>query len=308
MTNRNNITHPNVAIALAAYNGMKWLPEQIQSILEQKNVTITIFISIDPSTDGTDNYCNQLSLENQKIKILPNIGKFGGAAKNFFRLIRDIPNDFFDYIAFSDQDDIWHKEKISRAISKMQLNNHDGYSSNLTAFNQKDYKSWMVKKGGTPKTLDYLFQGASAGCTYVITQKAMQLVKDKIGHDHSSFPDGFSHDWLIYAICRSHNFSWFFDEDSYIQYRQHMNNVYGALPGITGYINKFNRTKSGWYRHHILWLENFIQNRDEEKTVLNAIRSLKINNRLWLALNSFKFRRYKKDCIFLSIIFLIGAI
>ncbi len=35
---------PRVAVLLAAYNGMEWIEEQLDSILNQINVSVTVFI------------------------------------------------------------------------------------------------------------------------------------------------------------------------------------------------------------------------------------------------------------------------
>lgn len=51
-----------------------------------------------------------------RINILPEIGRMGSASQNFFRLIRDVDFDSFDYVAFSDQDDIWKLDKLNHAI------------------------------------------------------------------------------------------------------------------------------------------------------------------------------------------------
>ena len=48
---------PRVAILLAAYNGMAFIAEQLQSILHQQGVDLRIFISVDLSTDDTYNWC-----------------------------------------------------------------------------------------------------------------------------------------------------------------------------------------------------------------------------------------------------------
>ena len=45
----------SVAILLAAYNGEKWILDQLNSILFQNNINIHIFISIDLSDDNTLN-------------------------------------------------------------------------------------------------------------------------------------------------------------------------------------------------------------------------------------------------------------
>ena len=44
---------PKVAILMAAYNGRKWIEEQLHSIWSQENVLIDIYISVDLSTDDT---------------------------------------------------------------------------------------------------------------------------------------------------------------------------------------------------------------------------------------------------------------
>lgn len=44
---------PKVAVLLAAYNGMAWIEAQLDSILKQANVCVSVFISVDTSSDGT---------------------------------------------------------------------------------------------------------------------------------------------------------------------------------------------------------------------------------------------------------------
>ena len=61
----------NIAVLLAAYNGMQWIEEQIDSILNQRNVDVTIFISVDLSTDGTYEWCQALQKKNPRIVVLP---------------------------------------------------------------------------------------------------------------------------------------------------------------------------------------------------------------------------------------------
>ena len=125
---------PYIAINLAVYNGGLWLQEQVLSIFNQENINIKIFISTDPSTDNTEALCQQLAQQDSRITVLPNIGKFGGAAPNFFRLLRDVDFSDFNYVAFSDQDDIWNYDKLSTAIEILKQQQCDGYSSNFTAF------------------------------------------------------------------------------------------------------------------------------------------------------------------------------
>ncbi|MGJ7781546.1 hypothetical protein [Escherichia coli] len=52
-----------IAILLAAYNGARWLEEQISSILQQTNVEVTIYVSIDLSNDETYLLVSKLALK-----------------------------------------------------------------------------------------------------------------------------------------------------------------------------------------------------------------------------------------------------
>ena len=113
------IKQNKIAILLAAYKGKQYIQDQIDSILNQEDIDVTIFISIDPSTDGTRELLETVYCNNPHVIILNDVGKFGGAAKNFFRLIRDVDFTLYDFIAFADQDDIWYPQKLARAIVKI---------------------------------------------------------------------------------------------------------------------------------------------------------------------------------------------
>ena len=104
-----NSQFPRVAVLMATYNGMKWLQAQLDSILTQENVDITLYASDDGSNDGTDDTLRALSKIDPRVVVLPKIAGTGSAGQNFYRLIRDVDTNAFDYVAFADQDDIWHR-------------------------------------------------------------------------------------------------------------------------------------------------------------------------------------------------------
>jgi rhamnosyltransferase len=59
---------PNVYVLMAVYNGEPWLPEQIQSVLNQEDVAVRLFISVDLSKDDSLAYCQRLSEENPEVE------------------------------------------------------------------------------------------------------------------------------------------------------------------------------------------------------------------------------------------------
>lgn len=116
---------PRIAVLLAAYNGMQWIEEQTASILGQVGVDITVYISVDTSTDGTEVWCQKYANNHASVIVLPPAGSFGGAARNFFRLVHDVDLSDCDFVAFADQDDIWHPDKLERATRIIRERNID---------------------------------------------------------------------------------------------------------------------------------------------------------------------------------------
>ena len=54
-----------VLILMATYNGAKYLDEQIQSLIEQKNVQVDILVRDDGSTDNTIEVLNKWKEQNK---------------------------------------------------------------------------------------------------------------------------------------------------------------------------------------------------------------------------------------------------
>jgi rhamnosyltransferase len=276
---------PSVVVLLSAYNGIKWIEEQITSILSQKNISIEIFISIDLSNDRTYEWCQNLAGENTHIKVLPYGERFGGAAKNFFRLIRDVDFSYCDYIALSDQDDIWDSGKLHHAIRAIKQDNLDGYSSDVTAF-WSNGREELVKKSFPQKKLDYFFEAAGPGCTYVLKQQSAQKFKKFLNNNWEYVNLVELHDWMIYAYFRSQGMKWKIDNKLLMRYRQHDHNQFGLNSGLKAYLIRFNKIKTKWYRNEIRKII-YLLNESSEQNI-----SLK---RLFLIKNFWHLRRRPRD-------------
>ena len=151
-----NTILPKVGVLLTVYNGTKYLNEQIISILKQKNVNTKIFISVDKSTDGSEELVRSICETYNNIICLDTGKKFGSAQKNFYHIIKEVDFSQFDYVCLSDQDDIWLDNKIYRAVSSLIKNNCEAYSSNATAFWDSGLKI-KTYKAKPQKKYDYLF-------------------------------------------------------------------------------------------------------------------------------------------------------
>ena len=229
---------------------MNWLNEQIRTILFQKGILVKIFISVDLSNDKTYELCKELENKNHNVKVLPYGKKFGSAAKNFFHLINEVSFVGFDYIAFSDQDDIWKSNKLQHATKLIKQNGLDGYSSDIISLSENG-KENLVKKSYPQKKYDFYFESAGPGCTYVFKKQSIQKFKKFLVDNWKEVNLLEFHDWLIYAYFRTQKMKWKIDNIPLMYYRQHRNNVFGANIGYKAFLRRFYKIRSKWYRNEV---------------------------------------------------------
>ncbi len=99
---------PLISIALCTYNAGQHLEKQIFSILQQTYQNIEIVVVDDCSSDDTYEYLEELVKQHSKIKLFRNEVNLG-FNKNFEKAITLCNGEF---IAISDQDDIWLPNKL----------------------------------------------------------------------------------------------------------------------------------------------------------------------------------------------------
>ena len=294
-----------IAVLLASYNGVKYIKEQVDSILNKKEVDVTIFISDDLSTDKTIEYLQDIYKDFKNIAYLPSGSKFGGAGKNFFRLIRDVDFSSFDFISFVDQDDIWYEDKLIRAIKTIEDKQLDAYSSNVLAF-WEDSKEMIINKSSSQARYDYLFEAAGPGCTYVLKKDLAIFLQNFICENWEDVNKIELHDWFIYAFARENNYKWHIDEKPSMRYRQHTSNQVGANDGLKAKLKRLKKVLSSWYREEIIKIIKVLRLENKYKFSKYILNKSYLNNLLLLKY-SFEFRRNKKEKLFLSLLILLGV-
>jgi rhamnosyltransferase len=279
---------PKVAVLLAAYNGKAWIEEQLASILAQTGVNLSIYISVDPSTDGTEALCAEYAQTRQNVFLLPPAGPFKGAARNFFRLIRDVDFSTYDFVSFSDQDDIWYPDKLERAVTRLQSDDIDGYSSNVIAF-WPNGRRMLVDKAQPQVKWDHLFEAAGPGCTYVLKPALAAGFKHLIVEQWERVQEVALHDWFCYAFARSHEFKWFIDPVPGMDYRQHASNQVGVNFGILSALVRLQSVTNGWWLKQIK-LTSSLMGSENPLSKLGGLERL-----VWPFMNARKCRRRRRD-------------
>lgn len=299
---------PKIAVCLAAYNGMGYINEQLNSILLQCDVDITVYVSTDLSSDGTHLWFDEISRKDSRIQLLSYGQSFGGAAKNFFRLLQDVDFSSFDYISFADQDDVWEQDKLIRHAKLMQQNDVDGVSSSVLAF-WPDGKAKLIDKAQPQRELDFIFESAGPGCTFLMTPWLVNRVKKLLSDKPIVINQVALHDWLVYAVCRASGKRWFIDAPPSLQYRQHDKNVVGANSGIKAKLARFKKISNGWYRAEVLKvLAVTCQLSDNPKfvTISRLLEKKDFFSRLKLLRFIPQARRKASDRIFLALMIVFG--
>ena len=312
---------PHIAVLMATYNGEKYLKEQIDSILAQKNVQVSLFVRDDNSVDRTRSIIEEYAATTGKVFLLPTKPLQLNVTKNFFSIVREIDLTQVDYIAYSDQDDIWLDNKLDAAITDICINKVNCYASNLLRGNadghvikkrspfSRLFQYLLNFKSNNQLSWDHYFEAASAGCSLVLDKKAARYLQQRLNDIYDRIPENASHDWSTYAITRIGGHAWYISANAYIIYRQHSGNAYGTNNGLKGISKLVDLFSSGWYRKHILMIDELYNNTDNHPAFISKIHSYQpgsLASRFQLAFAISRYRRKTIHRVLFSGLIILG--
>ncbi len=302
---------PRVTVLMATYNGRTWIDEQIDSILDQRGVDVTLLVSDDGSTDGTVEHVAQRAGQDRRIRLLPPRDGTPGVTGNFLHLFMTHRPDG-SYVAFTDQDDVWHLDKLSRQIAILEAEHADVTSSNVTSFDQSGKKT-LIDKAGAMQRWDHIFEAAGPGSTYVFTPEFHEKLRDALELlDYSAIG---VHDWYVYAISRAIGAKWIVSATPTLDYRQHEANVQGANRGLGAYTDRFARLRSGFYRGQFLAVACAVrqvatyddQVMEDLSTLIGELEDTSVSGRLKFARRWRQIRRKPREGFQLALAHVLGV-
>lgn len=229
-----------ICILLSTYNGEKYLKQQLDSILDQKKVQLSIIIRDDGSSDDTCEIIKEYQLKYPNIIIDVIWGGNCGFALSFTELVKRanlISNEYgFKYFAFADQDDYWLEDKLYNAVYLLESQNENipvTYCSNCTLVdknlmfikNNRAVEDIQVKKGRA------IIENIATGCTMVFNKEALYTYADNVSTNITR------HDFFMYQICAFMGYV-IYDKNSFILYRQHGTNQVGGILNVSQKIKR----------------------------------------------------------------------
>jgi rhamnosyltransferase len=296
-----------VAVLLASFNGERYIKEQIKSILAQVDVEPYLIISDDGSTDRTLHCIAEVApVLVDRLSILNGCKPYElfdrCSAHNFYNLIHsvDLPSDL-QWVAFSDQDDIWHPDHLIRAIRLIEQRKAAGYSSSVMAF-WPNGRTRLVKKCGQISRYNHLFESPGPGCSFVLPRASFDSLQSHLRKNLLLASRIIFHDWAIFAYIRSIGGSWVIDPTPSLLYRQHDSNVIGVQLTPHTISKRLGMLFGCWYRDQCLAVAAFAG-----QTTAGPVRRLRRFNwldRFALALMVFVHRRRLRDKLLFYIAFL----
>ncbi len=211
-----------VQVLLSAYNGAEYLIRQLDSILLQAGVELSLLVRDDGSSDRT------LEILRAYEKRYPNVSVYAGdrkgAAESFYDLLRhaDLSKRYF---AFADQDDVWHRDKLLRAVLRLEQDPSDRpalYASSVVyaSKNLRDRRNVTSLVRRSPSFGNALMENICMGCTQVFNLRLLELVRGHLMHG------SVWHDWWMY-LTAAYFGTVIFDPRPSILYRQHGKNAVG---------------------------------------------------------------------------------
>jgi glycosyltransferase involved in cell wall biosynthesis len=263
-----------VSVAMATYNGVHYVSEQLLSIIRQTRQPDEIIIVDDASTDDTVNVLSALCKKNNiHIKLLVNNTNLG-VCKTFDRAIRQCSGDI---LFLADQDDFWYPAKIEKMLDVMTLDHTLGCCISDVDLADECLKPLglsmnesVLKRG---RQLDDRVMGAASCFRSSLIKFATPIPQQVHSHDK----------WLVtianYLDCKK------LIHVSYQKYRLHENNVVGDVRNLTA------RPRVSNTLHRIKGLLN------KSKTGINLKRDLTMLSEIFQLFSS---EVLKNDHVFLN--------
>lgn len=240
----NNNT-PQALILLSTYNGAAYLPEQLDSIINQTFTNWTLLIRDDGSSDNTLEVIQRYASADSRIILLSDhLGNLN-VIKSFSTLMDAAVKRHEPYIFFCDQDDVWLPHKVQTTLSLLEQIEKESSTEtpilvhtdlrvvdkNLNTIHDSYIRFEGLKRNPASPLNTLLINNYITGCTIGMNRALLQLA--------APVPEDVRmHDWWCGLCVAASGVIGFIDEPTML-YRQHGNNSVGS----SGFYGKLNELK-----------------------------------------------------------------
>ena len=202
-----------VSVAMASYNGEKYIKEQIDSILANLDTNDELVISDDGSRDNTLDIIR--SFGDSRIKLID--GPHNGLVKNFENAVKHCTGDI---IFLCDQDDVWYDGKVKKVCDKFADTDHILIEHNAIVKDDSGnvlFPSFFAHRRVRTGVLKNMIRNTYHGCLIAF--------RAELKEEMFPFPEkGCLHDQWIGLVAEMNGTTMFLDE-ILMDYRRHSGNA-----------------------------------------------------------------------------------
>jgi glycosyltransferase involved in cell wall biosynthesis len=223
---------PSLEILLATYNGLRFVEEQLESILSQTRRDWFLLMRDDGSSDATREHLEAFREQHHdRVHLLKDADRNLGPARNFSRLLE---GSSAPHVMLCDQDDVWLPDKLERTLFAMlEAERRLGRGTpilvhtDLRPVNDRlepiADSFWAYQHLDPARAATFrlnLVQNAVTGCTMMVNRALLEIALP--------IPDGaIMHDWWLTLVASAFGMVVQVPHPT-VLYRQHGSNSVGA--------------------------------------------------------------------------------
>lgn len=213
-----------VRVLLSTYDSASFLRPLLDSVLAQTYAPLELWVRDDGSRDETPailaDYARRFP-GRIRVDAAANVGM----VRSYFTLLSEAGRDA-EFTAFADHDDVWHADKIERAVAMLRAHGGSGplmYTGRLHIVDEALRHIGYSNVPARPMSFrNALVENVAAGCTMVMNPAARDLVQETSDLARIWWPD-----WWFYLLISAFG-TVLYDEHAAVEYRRHGANAVGS--------------------------------------------------------------------------------
>ena len=259
-----------LSIVMTTYNGIRYIEEQLESIVNQEREADEVLIFDDGSNDGTPEFIEKYIIKNKlnnTWKVIVN-EENKGWRRNF---VEGIWSSTGDLVFPCDQDDIWHKDKL-KVMEDIMINNPQikvltTNVSNLYDNSKREQSSDQNEKLEKVSWIKHIFKVDAPGCVFCIRKEIVEKSKNYYNVEYA-------HDDYFWKLGLFADGLYNYNKDM-IDYRRHDDSTFS----VEVRKNRNSKARIKWINMALDYCKDLTDYVKDDDTITEKDKKLKIIER-----------------------------
>lgn len=259
-----------LSIVMTTYNGIRYIEEQLESIVNQEREADEVLIFDDGSNDGTPEFIEKYIIKNKlnnTWKVIVN-EENKGWRRNF---VEGIWSSTGDLVFPCDQDDIWHKDKL-KVMEDIMINNPQikvltTNVTNLYDNSKREQSSDQNEKLEKVSWIKHIFKVDAPGCVFCIRKEIVEKSKNYYNVEYA-------HDDYFWKLGLFADGLYNYNKDM-IDYRRHDDSTFS----VEVRKNRNSKARIKWINMALDYCKDLTDYVKDDDTITEKDKKLKIIER-----------------------------